>query len=275
MSENPLSEYFKMPGIYIKLPSEGNYYNDDINLTSTGEIEISPMSAKDEMHFKSPDALLNGESLIKVITNCVPGIKNPKEIPLPDLSAILIGLRIATYGNNMTVFNSCPSCQNSDETTYDITGLLDNAGAITTDNTISINKALIYAKPYTLALHTRIAIATFEQSMLTTRLDTTVHSDEEAIEQLASGYAKVTALHFNILADSIIKVELPEDITVTDNEQIRDWIVNTDKKTYNIMRDFVGTLNAEKIESTVQHTCSKCNEEFSSDINFDPSSFFE
>ena len=68
---------------------------------------------------------------------------------------------------------------------------------------------------------------------------------------------------------------MPEDITVTDNNQIRDWVVNTDKKTYNIMRDFVGTLNAEKIDNTVQHTCSKCNEEFSSDINFDPSSFFE
>ena len=39
MSENPLSEYFKKPGIYVKLPSEGNYYDDDINLTSTGEIE--------------------------------------------------------------------------------------------------------------------------------------------------------------------------------------------------------------------------------------------
>ena len=143
MSENPLSEYFKKPGIYVTLPSEGNYYDDDINLTSTGEIEILPMSAKDEMHFKSPDALLNGESLIKVISNCVPGIKNPKEIPLPDLSVILIGLRIATYGNDMSVFATCPSCENRDELTYDISRLLDNINSITTDNTISINKLLL------------------------------------------------------------------------------------------------------------------------------------
>jgi hypothetical protein len=274
MSENPLSEYFKKPGIYVKLPSEANYYDEDINLSSTGEIEILPMSAKDEMHFKSPDALLNGESLIKVITNCVPGIKNPKEIPMPDLSVILIGLRVATYGNDMNVFASCPKCENRDELTYNIATLLDTVENITTKNTISINEALIHAKPYTLALHTRIAIATFEQTMLTSRLDSTLQSDEEAIKQLAEGYAKITALHFNLLADSIIKVELPDDVIVTDKEHIRDWITNTDKKTYDIMRDFIGTLNAEKVNNTIQHTCSKCKEEFPSDLDFDPTSFF-
>jgi len=217
MSENPLSEYFKKPGIYVKLPSEGNYYDEDIALSSTGEIEILPMSAKDEMHFKSPDALLNGESLIKVIANCVPGIKNPREIPLPDLSVILVGLRIATYGNDMNIYATCPSCENRDELTYDISRLLDNIDDITTNNTISIKDALIYTKPYTLALHTRIAIATFEQSMLTAKLESTSQSDEDAIKQLAAGYAKITALHFNLLADSITKVELPNDVTVTNN----------------------------------------------------------
>ena len=166
MSENPLSEYFKKPGIYVKLPSEGNYYDDDIALSSTGEIEILPMSAKDEMHFKSPDALLNGESLIKVISNCIPGIKTPREIPLPDLSVILVGLRIATYGNDMNVYATCPGCENRDELTYDISRLLDNVSNITTNNTISIKEALVYAKPYTLALHTRIAIATHDEKII-------------------------------------------------------------------------------------------------------------
>ena len=46
MSENPLSEYFKKPGIYVKLPSEGNYYDDDINLTSTGEANF-PVATRD------------------------------------------------------------------------------------------------------------------------------------------------------------------------------------------------------------------------------------
>ena len=275
MSENPLSEYFKKPGIYVKLPSEGNYYDEDINLTSTGEIEILPMSAKDEMQFKSPDALLNGESLVKVITSCIPGIKNPREIPLPDLSVILVGLRIATYGSDMAVFATCIKCENKDELTYDISRMLDNINLITTENTISIKDAIIYAKPYTLNLHTRASISTFEQSVLMTKIDLSNQSEEESIKQLAEGYAKITSLNFELLADSIIKVVLPNDITVTDREHIRDWIVNTDKATYDIIQNFVvNTLNEEKVNNNFQHTCSKCNAEFSSDIDFDPTSFF-
>jgi hypothetical protein len=274
MSENPLFEYFKKPGIYVKLPSEGNYYDEDIKLSSTGEIEILPMSAKDEMNFKSPDALLNGESLIKVISNCVPGIQRPREIPLPDLSVILIGLRIATYGNDMEVSATCDSCENRDEITYDISRILDNIKQISTKNTIIINKAKIYVKPYTLDLHTKMSIATFEQSLLSSKLNATTLTDEESIKQLAEGYAKITSLHFELLADSIIKVVLPNDITVTDKEHIREWIINTDKKTYDIMRDFVGSLNEDKINNNFQHTCSKCNKDFSSSIDFDPANFF-
>ena len=76
-------------------------------------------------------------------------------------------------------------------------------------------------------------------------------------------------------SDSIIKVVLPNDITVTDREHIRDWIVNTDKATYDVIQNFVvNTLNEEKVNNNFQHTCSKCNAEFSSDIDFDPTSFF-
>jgi hypothetical protein len=273
MSENPLFEYFKKPGIYVKLPSEGNYYDDDINLTSTGEIEILPMSAKDEMQFKSPDSLLNGESLIKVITSCVPGIKNTKEIPLPDLSVILVGLRIATYGNDMNVYATCTNCEHRDEMSYDISRLLDNIKPISLANIITIKDAKIYVKPYTLDLHTKLAIVTFEQSLLSSKLDN-IQNDEESINQLAAGFAKITSIHFTVLADSIIKVELPNDVTVTDNEHIRDWITNTDKKTYDTMRDFIGSLNEEKINNNFQHTCSKCNETYSSEVDFDPTNFF-
>ena len=233
------------------------------------------MSAKDEMQFKSPDALLNGESLVKVITSCIPGIKNPREIPLPDLSVILVGLRIATYGNNMSVFATCTNCENRDEVTYDISRMLDNINLITTENTISIKDAIIYAKPYTLNLHTRASISAFEQSVLMTKIDSTNQSEEESIKQLAEGYAKITSLNFELLADSIIKVVLPNDITVTNKEHIRDWIVNTDKATYDVIQNFVvNTLNEEKVNNNFQHTCSKCYAEFSSDIDFDPTSFF-
>ena len=79
--QNPLSDYFRGTSAYIKLPSCG-FYNDpgDIETSENGEIEIYPMTTSDELLFKSPDALLNGEAIAKVIQSCAPGIKNVKNL---------------------------------------------------------------------------------------------------------------------------------------------------------------------------------------------------
>ena len=51
---NPLEKYYRQPAIYIKLPSEGRYYDKNTFMpTETGEIPILPMTAKDELTFKT------------------------------------------------------------------------------------------------------------------------------------------------------------------------------------------------------------------------------
>ena len=60
---NPLQQYYRQPAIYIKLPSEGRYYDKNtFTPTETGELPILPMTAKDELAFKTPDALINGQA---------------------------------------------------------------------------------------------------------------------------------------------------------------------------------------------------------------------
>ena len=68
-----------------------------------GEIGIFPMTARDELVLKTPDALLNGASTVEVINSCVPAITDAWEIPSVDMDALLIGIRIATYGENMDI----------------------------------------------------------------------------------------------------------------------------------------------------------------------------
>jgi hypothetical protein len=62
---NPLSDYFRQPGTYITLPSNGRFYKDKLTLSDSGELAIYPMTAKDELRLKNPDALFN-EVLSKV-----------------------------------------------------------------------------------------------------------------------------------------------------------------------------------------------------------------
>ena len=65
---NPLSGHFRQPAIYLKLPSRGHFYPDNgIDLPVTGDIPVYPMTVRDELTLKTPDALMNGVGVINVI----------------------------------------------------------------------------------------------------------------------------------------------------------------------------------------------------------------
>ena len=41
MSDNPLSQYFRQPGAYVKLPTQGLWYQDgSVQLTAEGEVAV-------------------------------------------------------------------------------------------------------------------------------------------------------------------------------------------------------------------------------------------
>ena len=80
---NPLGKYYRQPQIYIRLPSQGKYYGPDVfTPTETGEIPVLPMTAKDELSFKTPDSMMSGQSTVDVIQSCVPNFKNAWKLSL-------------------------------------------------------------------------------------------------------------------------------------------------------------------------------------------------
>ena len=106
---NPLGKYYRQPQIYITLPSKGRYYTPDVfTPTENGEIPVLPMTAKDEMAFKTPDAMMNGQATVDVIKSCVPNIKNPWKMTNYDTDTVLLAIRIATYGETMDITFTTP-----------------------------------------------------------------------------------------------------------------------------------------------------------------------
>ena len=98
---NPLQKYFRQPKLYISLPSKGAFYPiGALEMPENKEVPVYAMTAKDELVFKTPDALLNGQATVEVIKSCIPAIKDPWNIPSIDLDTILVAIRMATYGEN-------------------------------------------------------------------------------------------------------------------------------------------------------------------------------
>ena len=92
-SNNPLKKYFRQPKIFVKLPSQGDYYPAGaLDKSTTGEYAVYAMTAKDELLFKTPDALLSGQSTVELIKSCIPAITNPWAMPNIDLDFMILWL---------------------------------------------------------------------------------------------------------------------------------------------------------------------------------------
>ena len=74
MAENPLKQYFRQPKIYITLPSKGVFYSPDDISGLFENIPIYGMTGMDEIILKTPDALMSGESTVKIVQSCCPTI---------------------------------------------------------------------------------------------------------------------------------------------------------------------------------------------------------
>ncbi len=126
MVSNPLANYFRQPKIWLKLPSEGKFYSKGaIDISANGTYPVYAMTAKDELMFKTPDALLSGESTVQVIKSCIPAIMDPWKMPSIDLDVCLIAIRIATYGETMELHSTCPHCNSENEFEMNLTAWLE------------------------------------------------------------------------------------------------------------------------------------------------------
>lgn len=108
---NPLMDFARKVECSIKLPSNGGWYEDDnITYNQLGEVDIKPMLPNDEIMLLNPETLVTGESIISLIKSCCPGIKRPEDLYYPDINAILLGIKKATYGDKYQQEYICPQC---------------------------------------------------------------------------------------------------------------------------------------------------------------------
>jgi len=274
-SSNPLMQYFRPPGAYVVLPSKGNFYKEKPDLSVLGEVLVKPMTAKDELQFKSPDILMNGDSLLTVIKSCVPGIKDPNEIPAPDFSVIMLAIRLATYGQELPYTALCSDCTNETEFIVNIENLLETKISTLSDNyVIDLNQLQVYVKPYDVYCQTRSSIANFEQAALTNNIISNNDlSQAEKANEFSKSFNKITEISYELVLKSIIKVATPDE-EIIDFDLIAEWLYNVDKQTFEKIRDKILIATNEGFDGTVKVNCEKCSKENNVFVQFDPTSFF-
>jgi hypothetical protein len=121
MSENPLLAKLRLPGRIFQLPSRGLLYtNGEISAEiENAEIHVRALTAFDEITIKNPDMLFSGKALAEVLKNVTPDILKPDELYGKDVDAIMIFLRIVTYGPEY-ILDINHGCENGISHSYSV-----------------------------------------------------------------------------------------------------------------------------------------------------------
>ena len=192
---NPLKKFFRQPKLYITLPSKGKWWaQGSIEIPENGEIEVYPMTAKDELTLKTPDALINGQSTVDIIQSCIPCIKNAWMMPNIDLDAILIAIRIATYGNSLDLEITPPNTDLERSFTLDLRQLLETMGEYEFSDDIVSDEYIIKVRPLTYKEYTEAALQTFEEERLFTLVNDENMEQDKKLKAFGITFNKIRDL---------------------------------------------------------------------------------
>ena len=269
---NPLQRYYRQPKIYISLPSKGLYYDEGAFHGDYNNVPIFGMNGMDEIMYKTPDALFTGEATTKVIESCCPFIKDASRMPTLDVDSIVTAIRIATFGEMLTVNHSCPNCANEDSFEIDLKVFLDYFSSLTFDNKIQVGDLLVTLKPLSYQELTEVNIENFKlQKMLRQVQD--MANEEDQQKQVDLVYKNLADIQTQLFIKSIESVQIPEGV-VDQVDFISDWVKNSDRILYEKIKEKLES-NKNKWQTPPQPVkCSACGTEDTVTVNLDQSNFF-
>jgi hypothetical protein len=272
---NPLSQYFRQPSIYIRLPSQGrNYPPGTLDMPINGELPVYPMTAIDEITYRTPDALFNGQATVNVIQSCVPNIKDAWAVASIDLDTILIAIRIASYGHDMEFGSTCPACSDTTERSIDLRTMLDALRAPDYSAHVTHGDLEIYFRPLTYKNLNDNSQLQFEQQKLLQMIPDSTISEDDKMSALTRAFKQLTEITVQSLALSITAVKTPTAL-VNEPVYIEEFLKNCDRDLFNQIRDHVMRLREQSELQPLRLACTACNHNYEQALTLDMTSFFE
>ena len=277
---NPLEKYFRQPKFYIQLPSKGNWYPEGtLSLSTDNELAVYPMTARDEVAFKTPDALLNGQSTVDVIKSCCPGVKDPWLLPTIDLDSILVAIRMATYGDRLSIKSKQPGSNDDKEFDVDLKMIIDKFGQADYKSEVEVGDVKITIRPQSYREFTRTAMKTFEEQRIYQTVNSSELTDDQKMEKFNASFKVLTSITLDIVKNGIVQIQAGDDI-VNDRNHINGFIDKADKNFFTAITDHVDTqrkqfqLEPIKVQSTEDEIERGAPATYEVPIVFDQAAFF-
>jgi hypothetical protein len=278
---NPLQKYFRQPKLYITLPSKGKFWpQGSIELTENNEYPVYAMTARDEIVIKTPDALLNGQTTVDVVQSCIPNIKNAWALPSLDLDALLIAIRIATYGETMDINFKTPVTGEEKTYTVDLRVLLGQLLEAEFDEQIETHGLKVYIRPLTYKETNETSMKTFEEQRIFRILNDKKVEESEKLARFNESFKKLTDLTVFTLEKSISRIVTPDGEIVNDPKHIKEFVNNSDKDFFKGITDKIDkerskfNIKPMVVDATPEEIEKGVTETYEVPVTFNQSNFF-
>lgn len=272
MINNPLQQFFRQPKIFVSLPSKGIYNKIGSIDGDVTNMPVFGMTGMDEILMKTPDALMTGDSTVKVIESCCPAIKDAWELSILDTDLVLAAIRIATYGNSMDVMHVCPNCKSENEYTLDLSKLVDHFSKFKYNNTVVVGNLTLKLQPVTYKQSTAFSLRNYELQQQLFQSDN-IENKEEQQQTITNLFKLVGELQNEIYAASIESVDIGTSV-VTERGYITEWLANCDKTIFDKIKEVFRENQKALAPPTFHVKCNECETESDISVELDQSNFF-
>jgi len=278
VNANPLQQFYRAPELFVHLPSQGIFNEPgDFEFTVNGQVGVYPMTAQDEIALRTPDALLNGAALEKLVRSCVPAVKNVRTLPSPDFDVLLLAIRSVSAGPQLDYDTSCPKCKTRNSYGIDIPSVLETVKPMAGPETAVFKSGLkVVLRPYTFDSNIKAALVTFEEAQLIRAVTQQNATEQERMLQFNESFGRISQLNRDLFTDAIVSIETPTGQTVTNKQHIREFLDNISKGDFDLIEAKIKLLNNSGYQRTAKVTCNnpECKHEYDIDVNYDPTRFF-
>lgn len=240
----------------------------------TGELPVYPLTSRDEIILRTPDALMNGQGVVDVIHSCVPNIKDAWQMPSVDTDSVLLAIRIASYGHSMDFDNKCPHCDEEHTYAMDLRQLAATIKFPDYETPVSTHGLTVRFRPSNYSEITDLNKANYE---ITRMNDGIRDNPDEEVQRavMTTTLNRVIDIGHGVMSRSTVSITDDETgIEITEKEFIEEFYKNIDNRLYTALQEALTAITADANIKPQQVNCQSCNGLISLNILFDYASFF-
>jgi len=248
---------FSTPTEHVELPSGGKFYPETHPLHGKETLEIKFMTAKEEDILTSKNLLRKGLAIERLLESIVLNKEiNPSSLLVGDRNAILVASRITGFGPEYNTQITCPACNTTSETIFDLSEVTTKESEIPPEVTLTDTGTFIFELPVTgVHVETRLMTGTDEKRLLSTKETKKKH---KLAETPLTDQLKLIIKSINGHEDRTTVHQFIEHMPSRDTRHLRSMY---EKLTPNI-------------DMTLEFECSNCSHETDVEVPFTTSFFW-